>query len=177
MVDRRHVTSFYGAATARMPNTRLILQGIEDRHLTMHYARWQYMTGTATQGHTAGPFLELAYWVGATPGVAPTQVEETANRLDRYRDSATPNTDRWVMFHLHFDVADPNMWLQDRTTGEITYCIGIISYEQTRLTPNRSTLAHPASASSMARPRLIRVAILLRCASQTEIRTVPIVGL
>lgn len=152
-----------------MPNTRLILQGIEAGHLTLHYARWQYMTGIATQGHAAGPFLELAYWIGENPGVTPTQLEETGYNLDQYRDLTTPNTDRWVMFHLHFDVADPNMWLQDRNTGEVTYCIGIILYEQTRLTLNRSTLAHPASASTMARPRLIRVAVVLRCASKTEI--------
>jgi chitinase len=41
--------------------------------------------------------LEVAYWIGPTPGVAPT-----AANLATYGDNShTVATDRWVVFHLH----------------------------------------------------------------------------
>lgn len=53
--------------------------------------------------------LELAYWIGQTPGTW-TFREERDLRLWRYRQnqglgSELPQSlrDRWVVFHLHFD--------------------------------------------------------------------------
>lgn len=41
--------------------------------------------------------LELAFWIGPTPGTAPTRAN-----LDTYGDSDdTVNPDLWVIFHLH----------------------------------------------------------------------------
>lgn len=61
-------------------------------------------------GEHPGPFLEIAYWIGPTPGVAPTAAEETNLRLNIYRDTTRGRTgrDRWVVFHIHF-VPGPNL--------------------------------------------------------------------
>jgi chitinase len=82
-----------------VPAWETILDGINQGDLSLHYARWQYPRGTAT-GAVPGPMLELAYWIGPTPGVESNDV-----RLDRYRD-ATPRggvRDTYVVFHLHLE--------------------------------------------------------------------------
>jgi hypothetical protein len=117
-MNRRHINPFYGQAR-RMPNTRIILQGIEAGHLSLNYFRWQHMTGGGTRGHGPGPFLELAYWIGPSPGVAPTAADERRMNLNRYRDSNTAGTDRWVIFHIHFDPTAPATWLQDPVSNEV----------------------------------------------------------
>lgn len=47
--------------------------------------------------------LELAFWIGPTPGVAPD-----AALRDRYRDMSHPDSpgtrDRWIVFHFHIPV-------------------------------------------------------------------------
>jgi chitinase len=52
------------------------------------------MTGAESGGHT-GPFLELAYWIGQTPGQTDSNVA-----LNRYRDGQQPG-DRFAVLHLH----------------------------------------------------------------------------
>lgn len=60
------------------------------------------MTGLGS-GARSGPFLELAYWIGPTPGV------DTANdaTLGVYRDEVNrgnnPDHDRFVVMHLHME--------------------------------------------------------------------------
>ncbi|WQF88124.1 hypothetical protein CDEST_13138 [Colletotrichum destructivum] len=51
--------------------------------------RWQHVNA---QG---GPMLELAYWIGDTPGVA------TGAELDRFWDNSEGNAERVVVFHFH----------------------------------------------------------------------------
>ncbi|KAL5351063.1 hypothetical protein ACLOAV_004638 [Pseudogymnoascus australis] len=70
-----------------VPSLLSILRGIQDGHLTLHYARWQYMNGSP-----AGPLLELAYWIGPIAGTVPTDV-----LYNQYRDTTTGATrDNWV---------------------------------------------------------------------------------
>lgn len=70
-----------------VPSLRSILRGIQDGHLTLHYARWQYMNGPP-----AGPFLELAYWIGPIAGTVSTDI-----LYNQYRDTTTGATrDNWV---------------------------------------------------------------------------------
>ncbi|KAI1182685.1 chitinase [Nemania serpens] len=88
------------------PNIRTILQGIDRGDLSLHYARWQWYNGG--QDAEPGPFLELAYWIGPTPGVA------TGTAYDQFRDTglrdAEDGTDRWAVIHMHFG-RDPRNWL------------------------------------------------------------------
>ncbi|KAK2763376.1 glycosylhydrolase family 18-9 [Colletotrichum kahawae] len=75
------------------PDISTILGGILNGDLSLHYARWQYLS------NQNGPMLELAYWIGRTPGVA--------GGNDIYRDPDMANggpQDRWVVFHMHIDV-------------------------------------------------------------------------
>ncbi|KFY72372.1 hypothetical protein V498_10096, partial [Pseudogymnoascus sp. VKM F-4517 (FW-2822)] len=69
-----------------VPSLLTILRGIQNGHLTLHYARWQYMT------QPAEPFLELAYWIGPVAGTAPTDIT-----YNQYRDTISGATrDNWV---------------------------------------------------------------------------------
>ncbi|RYO92560.1 hypothetical protein DL766_002359 [Monosporascus sp. MC13-8B] len=93
-----------------VPNFETILDGILNGDLSLHYARWQWAWG-AESNAPAGPFLELAYWIGPDPGVATTG----DTRYDRYRDMTyrSPQQggpDLWVVFHMHIDPSDPT-WL------------------------------------------------------------------
>lgn len=86
-----------------MPDLATIIQGILGGDLSVHYARWQYV---ASQG---GPMLELAYWIGSTPGQSPAPGVDN-NR--EYRDTYTPSggqEDRWVVMHLHIN--EDTEWL------------------------------------------------------------------
>ncbi|KAL0940480.1 glycosylhydrolase family 18-9 [Colletotrichum truncatum] len=81
------------------PDISLILGGILDGDLSLHYARWQNLP------NQNGPMLELAYWIGRTPGVA--------GGNDMYRDPYMANggpEDRWVVFHMHID--EGTQWLR-----------------------------------------------------------------
>ncbi|KAF1850059.1 uncharacterized protein K460DRAFT_422442 [Cucurbitaria berberidis CBS 394.84] len=83
-----------------------IFHGIRIGRLTLHYARWEWYHGNG-RGFAAGPFLELAYWIGHNAGEWNPQLDRDFE-LWRYRDLTTqhrnPNLrDRWVVFHLHFD--------------------------------------------------------------------------
>jgi len=54
------------------------------------------------------PQLELAYWIGPTPGVFSTRMDEQYS-LHTYRDMRTTGPsepgmrDRWIVFHFYFD--------------------------------------------------------------------------
>jgi chitinase len=74
--------------SAGIPSLSTILGAIDSGQLSLHYARWEWASGTATSD-VQGPFLELAYWIGPTPGV-PTLDDQ---RFDMYRDQ-TPRPDR-----------------------------------------------------------------------------------
>ncbi|KAL5349117.1 hypothetical protein ACLOAV_005405 [Pseudogymnoascus australis] len=90
-----------------VPNVDTILGGILNGELSLHYARWQYQSG-AQSDSPAGPFLELAYWIGPNPGVV-----ETANSYNAYRDMTYRTSQqgaqdqelltRPTVFHLHVD--------------------------------------------------------------------------
>jgi chitinase len=77
------------------PRIITIFNGIRDGHLSLHYARWQWVGGEASNA-PEGPLLELAYWIGPNPGV-----DTTGNTFyDQYRDmrgrGASFGPDRWV---------------------------------------------------------------------------------
>ncbi|KAE8361527.1 glycoside hydrolase [Aspergillus caelatus] len=76
------------------PGISLILSGILNGELSLHYCRWLSAAGR--------DILELAFWIGPTPGVTPS------NQLrSQYVDTShTAATDRWIIFHLHFDIDD-----------------------------------------------------------------------
>jgi hypothetical protein len=80
--------------------------------------------------------LELAYWIGPTPGV-----ENHDAQLDRYRDATQPPDrapvrDRYVIFHLHLDRASEML----RTIGGRTYMgiphITLFHGQETELEPD-----------------------------------------
>ncbi|KAK1622587.1 hypothetical protein BDP81DRAFT_485358 [Colletotrichum phormii] len=71
------------------PDMSTILEGILSGDLSLHYARWQHIDN---QG---GPMLELAYWIGRTPGVP------EGSDFDRFRDEWEHEEERWVVFHFH----------------------------------------------------------------------------
>ncbi|RYP08310.1 hypothetical protein DL765_008852 [Monosporascus sp. GIB2] len=92
-----------------VPNFETILDGILNGDLGLHYARWQWAWG-AESNAPAGPFLELAYWIGPDPGVATTG----NTRYDPVpgHEAQKPSTRglRSVVFHMHIDQSDPT-WL------------------------------------------------------------------
>ncbi|PYH90320.1 hypothetical protein BO71DRAFT_433949, partial [Aspergillus ellipticus CBS 707.79] len=68
--------------------------------LTFHYARW---LGGQTRTTATEVILEVAFWIGPTPGTAPS-----AELLARYSDTAdTVYPDRWIIFHMHIPL-DPS---------------------------------------------------------------------
>lgn len=75
-----------------IPSLEAILRGIEDGHLSLHYARWQYYLSPQA-GHPPGPMLELAYWIDREPGV-----EHTDEDVYEYQDTRPrfDEDDRWV---------------------------------------------------------------------------------
>ena len=61
--------------------------------LSLHYLRWINANGNQV-------ILELAFWIGPTPGTAPSAAFRA-----QYADSThTAATDRWVVFHFHIDL-------------------------------------------------------------------------
>ncbi|KAK3947264.1 glycoside hydrolase superfamily [Pseudoneurospora amorphoporcata] len=90
----------------------VILYGILNGDLSLHYARWQWIDGAR-----AGPMFELAYWIGPNPG------QPSGNEYDQYRDIHTLNhgePDRWVVFHFHIN-ADFNNYPFLREVDGYTY--------------------------------------------------------
>ena len=62
--------------------------------LSLHYCRWLSTRRRDT--------LELAFWIGPTPGVTPSE-----QLRSQYVDTShTAATDRWIIFHLHFQIDD-----------------------------------------------------------------------
>lgn len=84
-----------GSDASSVPNLVTIFDGIFNGDLSLHYARWQWAWGEESDA-PAGPFLELAYWIGPSPGVATTGNPT----YDRYRDmrqrSPRVGQDLWV---------------------------------------------------------------------------------
>ncbi|KAL7892931.1 hypothetical protein HDV64DRAFT_272901 [Trichoderma sp. TUCIM 5745] len=82
------------------PSVALAIRGILAGDLTLHYLRW---IGQPRRGNTVPSeiILELAFWIGNTPGVAPTP-----EHRDRFRDRShninmPGHRDRWIVFHFH----------------------------------------------------------------------------
>ncbi|KNG80015.1 hypothetical protein ANOM_011812 [Aspergillus nomiae NRRL 13137] len=83
------------SANGNQPTISLIINGILNGELSLHYLRWINARGRQV-------VLEIAFWIGSTPGVTPT--DEIRNR---YRDrSHTHRTDRWIVFHLHIQLIE-----------------------------------------------------------------------
>ncbi|KAH6953868.1 chitinase [Ilyonectria sp. MPI-CAGE-AT-0026] len=101
--DKRFIYAFKAdGRNADIPTLTNILGGIERGDLSLHYARWQWQSGSRTFA-PAGPFLELAYWIGPVPGVPSTD-----SGLTQYQDNRARGlngADRWVVFHFHIDPA------------------------------------------------------------------------
>ncbi|KAJ6096607.1 Glycoside hydrolase superfamily [Penicillium sp. IBT 16267x] len=83
------------SANGDQPTILAALRGITSGDLAFHYGRW-LSTPTPRNG-VPDVILELAFWLGRTPGVAPN-----AGNLTAYGDSDdTVQTDRWIIMHLH----------------------------------------------------------------------------
>ncbi|KAE8315354.1 hypothetical protein BDV41DRAFT_586825 [Aspergillus transmontanensis] len=78
-----------------VPGISVILNGIlKLGELSLHYCRWLSTRRKDT--------LELAFWIGPTPGVTPSK-----QLRSQYVDTShTAATDRWIIFHLHFQIDD-----------------------------------------------------------------------
>jgi chitinase len=74
------------------PTMRTILRGIRNGDLTLHYARWEHFGDLNNDGRSAGPLLEIAYWIGREVGTL-------GSNANLYQDS---DEDRWVVFHFHY---------------------------------------------------------------------------
>lgn len=82
----------FGGGTNNVPSLTTIWDGIAVGDLTLHYARWEWAQGLASNA-APGPMLELAYWIGTVPGVDPND-----DHFDQYRDTSPRDgrSDRWV---------------------------------------------------------------------------------
>lgn len=76
--------------------------------------------------------LEVAYWIGRTPGVTPGAQEEAGFQLSQYRDpdnthqiNGVTRRDNWVVFHLHFDPSDNRRLFRRVTVSDGTEQIQI----------------------------------------------------
>ncbi|KAK3943074.1 hypothetical protein QBC46DRAFT_447135 [Diplogelasinospora grovesii] len=88
--------------TATEPTVAGVLTGVLNGDLSLHYLRWiNYMRGSEV-------ILEVAYWIGPTVGVAPSDAVR-----NRYIDTThtTAPGDRWIIFHLHIPI-DANTFRQ-----------------------------------------------------------------
>ncbi|KAL4773042.1 hypothetical protein BDW60DRAFT_206795 [Aspergillus nidulans var. acristatus] len=107
-LEERHVNVFGGLDNVVLigePAIEDILRGILDGFLTLHYARWEHYGNVqrdGSQGASAGPFLELAYWIG-------TRIGERGFNAGLYQDDTS---DRWVVFHLH-TLSDEHAFIPD----------------------------------------------------------------
>ncbi|KAF2446283.1 hypothetical protein P171DRAFT_512093 [Karstenula rhodostoma CBS 690.94] len=131
-----------------------VMEAIQHGRLTLHYAMWHYYEDRVNNRLRPGPSLELAYWIGQTPGQIPSPAEESNLRLAELRDPRnTLNNphilDRWVILHLHLDesnwmlssmfsehqVAAPNDPMQT-TTRTFTNIASISIYHAQAWLPN-----------------------------------------
>ena len=101
---KRRFTSFgYPNGRGGRPHFTTALAGVLNGELSFHYARWLQ----STYYRTNEVYLEVAYWIGPTVNVAPSQ-----DILDRYRDMRhNIAQDRWVIFHIHIPI-DRNTFTQ-----------------------------------------------------------------
>ncbi|KAM0467219.1 hypothetical protein ACHAP7_012162 [Fusarium lateritium] len=99
-LDKRVIWVYEDEWHFGIPSLTSVLRGIRLGPLTLHYARWEWISG-------GKPMLELAYWIGREPGV-----EDDNPDLDDYRDTRdqTRQSDRWIVIHLHVDPR--TNWLQ-----------------------------------------------------------------
>ncbi|KAJ5757765.1 uncharacterized protein N7511_006459 [Penicillium nucicola] len=99
------------------PTMNLILTGILNGDLSLHYLRWLRATTTDNNGNPTQVILEVAFWIGAEVGVANAATRATYS--DRSHTSAT---DRWVIFHLHIPLDDTTL-TQNRAAT--TWYVGV----------------------------------------------------
>lgn len=89
-VENRGIDAWYGGSD-EIPSLETIFKGIFSGQLSLHYARWIYYRGTSG-GLPEGPMLELAYWIGSSPGVGTPDAT-----MDIYQDMTRREPeDRWV---------------------------------------------------------------------------------
>ncbi|KAJ5663807.1 glycoside hydrolase family 18 protein [Penicillium longicatenatum] len=105
------------SSNGRQPTIYSALRGVVNGDLTFHYARW--IQGSTERNGAQEIILELAFWIGPTPGTAPT-----AANLATYGDSDdTVNPDLWVVFHLHIP-RDDNTF-RDLTRAQRNFYPGV----------------------------------------------------
>ncbi|RKK80139.1 hypothetical protein BFJ71_g16019 [Fusarium oxysporum] len=100
------------------PSAAYIFQAIKAGHLSLHYLRWLPPSPTSRQ-----VILEVAYWIGPSPGV-----EDPANSYrNLYRDRSHRNAvDRWVVFHFHIPLDANTFWTEP--SGVNDYYLGVSSF-------------------------------------------------
>ncbi|UZP46437.1 hypothetical protein NXS19_014249 [Fusarium pseudograminearum] len=103
------------------PSAAYILKAIAMGHLSLHYMRW--LPYNSRPGQVPQVILEVAYWIGPSPGV-----EDPANSYRiRYRDQTHVNAvDRWVVFHLHIPLNANTFWTE--RNGVNNYYLGVSSF-------------------------------------------------
>ncbi|KAL5366336.1 hypothetical protein BJX96DRAFT_182477 [Aspergillus floccosus] len=108
------------------PTMRTILRGIGNGDLTLHYARWEHFGDLNNDGRSAGPLLEIAYWIGREVGTL-------GSNVNLYQDS---DEDRWVVFHFHY-ANDANLLRTSKKTP-IAYfgCTSVTVYHGQRIDNN-----------------------------------------
>lgn len=97
------------------PTAAYIFRGISAGHLSLHYMRWIPTNDLLT--------LEVAYWIGRTPGS-----ENGANEFrSMYRDRTHVNAvDRWVMFHFHIPLDSNTFWTEQHGVND--FYLGVSSF-------------------------------------------------
>ncbi|PWY73016.1 glycoside hydrolase [Aspergillus heteromorphus CBS 117.55] len=91
------------------PTVLAAINGVLSGNLAFHYARWLESTSEQV-------ILELAFWIGETPGTTPT-----ADQRARFADRAdTRFVDRWIVFHFHIGL-DARTFLQTDSTNPVFY--------------------------------------------------------
>jgi chitinase len=121
-----------GGRNEIQPSAAYIFTAIRLGHLSLHYMRW-LRTGNQQQ-----VILEVAYWIGPSPGV-----EDPANSYrNQYRDRSHVNAaDRWVIIHFHIPLGDNTFWTEPNGVND--YYLGVSSFG----------MYHSQSVHQMRRPR------------------------
>ncbi|KAH8194418.1 hypothetical protein TruAng_011415 [Truncatella angustata] len=82
------------ASQNTVPTVSAAMNGAIAGDLSIHYLRWLHTAGTTSGTEVE---LEVAFWIGGTPGTAPSTVIQTA-----YSDTThTIQRDRWIVAHFH----------------------------------------------------------------------------
>ena len=85
---------------------------LQKGQLTFHYARWLSTNTVRDDGPEV--ILEVAFWIGPTPGTAPTP-----EMLLAFGDAGdTYRSDLWVVFHLHMP-RNSNTFTSDVTANGV----------------------------------------------------------